>query len=224
MTPAELAHTIDHTLLKPTATRAEVRQLCAEALEFGFAAVCVNPIHISLCAEVLRGSTVKVCTVIGFPLGADLPGIKALQAEHALVQGAQELDMVLALGHLKDGNPEAVRADMAAVRAACPGHTLKVILETHLLTEAEKTLACQLAAQAGLDFVKTSTGFTGGGATVADVQLMRHTVGPHMGVKASGGIRSLDDARALLLAGANRLGTSAGAQLMRQLTVEAGAY
>ncbi len=224
MTPTELAHTIDHTLLKPAATRAEVRQLCAEALEFGFATVCVNPIHISLCAEVLRGSPVKVCTVIGFPLGADLPAVKAFQAEQALAHGAQELDMVLALGHLKEGNPEAVRADMAAVRAACPGHILKVILETHLLTEDEKVLACQLAAQTGLDFVKTATGFTGGGATVADVQLMRHTVGPHMGVKASGGIRSLDEARALLLAGANRLGTSAGAQLMRQMTVEAGTY
>lgn len=224
MTPVELAHTIDHTLLKPEATPAQVRQLCAEALEFGFATVCVNPIYITLCADVLRGSPVKVCTVIGFPLGADLPAVKAFQAEQALAHGAHELDMVLALGCLKAGDLAAVRADLDTVRAACPGHILKVILETHLLSEAEKIAACQLAQQAGLDFVKTSTGFTGGGASVADVQLMRQTVGPQMGVKASGGIRSLEDARALIVAGANRLGTSAGAALMRQLTVETGTY
>lgn len=224
MTLTELARTIDHTLLKPEATSAHVRQLCAEALEFGFASVCVNPIYIRLCADILRGSPVKVCSVIGFPLGADLTAVKAFQAEQALARGAQELDMVLALGELKNGDLEAVRADLEAVRAVCPGHILKVILETHLLTDAEKVTACQLAQQAGLDFVKTATGFTGGGATVPDVQLMRRTVGPTMGVKASGGIRSLDDARALLAAGANRLGTSAGAALMRQLTVNAGTY
>lgn len=215
---ATLTRVIDHTLLKAEATPAQVERLCAEAIEHHFAAVCVNPVHVRLVAERLAGSDPAVCTVIGFPLGATLTRVKVYEAEQALADGARELDMVLAVGLLKAGDRQAVRADMAAVAEAChsSGALLKVILETVLLDDAEKVAACQLAQQAGADFVKTSTGFAGGGATVADVELMRQTVGPTMGVKAAGGIRTLADALAMIEAGATRIGTSAGVAIVEE--------
>ncbi|KMO16730.1 deoxyribose-phosphate aldolase [Methylobacterium platani] len=212
--PAGLAGLIDHTLLRADATGAEVRRLCEEALAHRLKAVCVNPVHVGPVAEILAGSGVAPCSVVGFPLGASMPADKAAEAAGAVARGAAEIDMVIALGALKDGRHDAVRADIAAVRAACRGRVLKVIVETCLLDEAQKRLACLLAAEAGADFVKTSTGFSTGGATVADVALMRATVGDALGVKASGGVRSLEVARALVEAGATRLGTSSGVALV----------
>lgn len=209
-----LAGLIDHTLLRADATAAEVRRLCEEASAHRFKAVCVNPVHIGLVAEILAGGDVAPCSVVGFPLGAVPPEDKAAEAAGAVRRGAAEIDMVIALGALKDGDRAAVRADIAAVRAACRGRILKVIIETCLLDEAQKRLACTLAVEAGADFVKTSTGFSTGGATVADVALMRASVGDAVGVKASGGVRSLEAARALIAAGANRLGTSSGVALV----------
>ncbi|KMO41198.1 deoxyribose-phosphate aldolase [Methylobacterium variabile] len=209
-----LASLIDHTLLRADATAAEVRRLCEEALEHRFKAVCVNPVHVGLVAEILAGSDVAACSVVGFPLGAVPPEDKAAEAAGAVRRGAAEIDMVIALGALKEGRHDAVRADVAAVRAACREQVLKVIIETCLLDDAQKRLACTLAAEAGADFVKTSTGFSTGGATVADVGLMRATVGDAVGVKASGGVRSLETARALVAAGATRLGTSSGVALV----------
>ncbi|KMO40601.1 deoxyribose-phosphate aldolase [Methylobacterium aquaticum] len=209
-----LARLIDHTLLRADATSAEVRRLCEEALAHRFKAVCVNPVHVGLVAGILFGSDIAPCSVVGFPLGAVRPEDKAAEAVGAVRCGAAEIDMVIALGPLKEGDHAAVRADIAAVRAACREQVLKVIVEACLLDEAQMRLACTLAVEAGADFVKTSTGFSTGGATVADVALMRATVGEAIGVKASGGVRSLEAARALVAAGATRLGTSSGVALM----------
>ncbi len=233
MTPQELARLIDHTALKPDTTEARIRTLCDEARRYGFAAVCVNPCYVPLAAELLQGSAVAVCTVVGFPLGANRTAIKAAEAEQAIRDGAAELDMVLNIGFLKSGRLQEVLEDIRAVvdvaRAARPpagrDRTLvKVILETALLTDAEKETACRLALEAGADFVKTSTGFAGGGATVEDVALMRRVVGDRMGVKASGGIRTRAQAEALVAAGANRLGTSAGVALIQDTASDPESY
>lgn len=208
---------IDHTLLKPQATQAQLRQLCREAAEHHFASVCVNPCRVALCAALLRGTGVKVCTVIGFPLGAADPGVKALEAAAAIDQGAEEVDMVLNIGAVKDGDLALAQADICGVVQAAAGRALvKVILETCLLTEEEKRLACRLAKEAGADFVKTSTGFSTGGATTADVALLRQEVGAAMGVKASGGIRDYATAKAMLDAGASRIGASAGVAILAE--------
>lgn len=214
-----VAQMIDHTLLKPDAARAQIETLCTEARTYHFASVCVNPVYVSLCANLLReADDVAVCTVIGFPLGATLPAVKAFEAERAIAAGATEVDMVLQVGALKSGDHDLVRRDIAAVVDAAHTHgaICKVILETALLTDEEKSLACQIAQQAGADFVKTSTGFGPGGATVDDIALMRQTVGPVMGVKASGGVRSYADFTAMVEAGATRIGASAGVQIVQQ--------
>lgn len=212
-----IAKMIDHTVLKPQTTRADVEKLCAEAAQYGFASVCVNPCWVSLCAELLQGTAVKVCTVIGFPLGANVPAVKAFETQQAILQGATEVDMVLNVGAMKDGNHALVREDIAAVVEAAKGKALvKVILETCLLTDEEKRMACRLAKEAGADYVKTSTGFSTGGATVEDIALMRTEVGAEMGVKASGGIRDYAAARAMAEAGASRIGASAGVQIVAQ--------
>ena len=205
-----LASYIDHTLLKADATEAQITRLCEEAREHRFASVCVNPRWVALCAQLLAGSGVRVCTVIGFPLGASSSAIKAAETRQAVADGADELDMVISVGDLKAGNNEFVRADIRGVVKAAEGRTVKVIIEACLLTDEEKSLACKLAMAAGADFVKTSTGFSTGGATVADVKLMRAAVGPNFGVKAAGGIRTRQDALAMIEAGANRIGASAG--------------
>lgn len=214
--PWDLSPLIDHTLLKAEATGAQVEALCAESLKYGFASVCVNPLWVPLAASLLRNSPVRTCTVVGFPLGASSPRAKAFEAELAQGEGAQEVDMVLAIGSAKAGDWETVRLDFEAMRRAVPApHVLKVILETCLLDEAEKARACELAREAGLDFVKTSTGFSTGGATEADVALMRQIVGPGLGVKASGGIRTYETALAMVRAGATRLGLSASVAVVR---------
>lgn len=209
--PQSLAALIDHSLLKPDATGAAIRKLCAEALEFGFATVCVNPYWVALAAE----TGVRVATVVGFPLGANATAIKVAEAERAVREGVAEIDMVLNIGELVAGNLRAVEEDIRAV-VGC-GAMVKVIVETALLNESQKTQACELAGEAGAGFVKTSTGFASGGATVADVALMRSVVGPSMGVKASGGIRTLADCRAMMAAGANRIGTSAGVAILAEM-------
>lgn len=222
--PWDFSPLIDHTLLKADASGAQVEILCREALAYGFASVCVNPVWVPLAASLLKGSGVRTCTVVGFPLGASASGAKAFEAETALRGGAQEVDMVLALGPLKTGDWPAVLRDLALVRAAVPAPAvLKVILETCLLDEAEKARACELAVEAGLDFVKTSTGFSTGGATPADVALMRQTVGLDMGVKASGGIRTYETALQMVKAGATRLGLSASVAVVQGRT-GSGAY
>ncbi|HET7225786.1 MAG TPA: deoxyribose-phosphate aldolase [Candidatus Eisenbacteria bacterium] len=211
-----MAALIDHTLLKPDATREEIEKLCREAAEYCFASVCVNPNWVPLCRELLHGTGVKVCTVIGFPLGAHAPDVKAYEARRAVQQGAEEVDMVINIGALKSRDYALVEQDIrAVVQAVGPGIIVKVILETSLLTRDEKVMGCTLAKAAGADFVKTSTGFSGGGATVEDVKLMRETVGPELGVKASGGVRTQEDARAMIAAGATRLGASAGVKIVR---------
>ena len=214
--PADLAKYIDHTLLRPDATADEIDVLCDEALEFGFASVCINPTWVRRAAERLRGSDVKVCTVIGFPLGANTTEVKATEARKALRDGAREVDMVINIGALKSGELDVVRTDIEKVVDAAHevGAICKVILETALLTDEEKVVASALAKRAKADFVKTSTGFGGGGATVYDVALMRETVGPDMGVKASGGVRTLEDAEDMIAAGATRIGASAGVQIV----------
>ena len=224
ISPAKLASLIDHTLLKPEATEAEVLRYCEEAARFRFCSVCVNPVHVATVARALRGSGVKTCSVVGFPLGATTPDDKAAETANAVRNGADEIDMVIAVGALREGRPDVVRADIAAVRAACPGKVLKVIIETCLLDEAQKRAACRLAAEAGADFVKTSTGFSTGGATVADVALMRGVVGDALGVKASGGIRTLEAAQAMIAAGASRIGASSGVALVTQAPAPAGSY
>lgn len=206
----KLASYIDHTLLKADATEAQITRLCEEAREHRFASVCVNPRWVPLCARMLAGSGVNVCTVIGFPLGASSSAVKAAEARQAVEDGAGELDMVISVGDLKAGNDEYVREDIRGVVKAAAGKTVKVIIEACLLTDEEKTCACKLAMAAGADFVKTSTGFSTGGATVHDVELMRAAVGPNFGVKAAGGIRTRQDALAMIVAGANRIGASAG--------------
>lgn len=211
----DLASHIDHTLLKPEAAEGDIRKLCSEAREHNFVAVCVNPVWVSLAATELRGTPVKVCTVIGFPLGATTTLTKQIEARDAIAAGALELDMVLCLGALKSGRTDLVRRDIEAVVQISEGRALvKVILETALLTHAEKLEACALAKAAGAHFVKTSTGFAGGGATVEDVRLMREAVGPLMGVKASGGIRDRETALAMIAAGASRIGASASIAIL----------
>jgi len=212
----DLAKLIDHTLLKPEATAHQIEQLCAEALKYSFASVCINPSWVPLCARLCRGSAVRVCTVIGFPLGATSTAAKAFETEQALRDGAQEVDMVINVGLLKSGAYDAVEADIAAVAAAARRSRAlsKVIIETALLTDEEKVKACVLASRAGADFVKTSTGFAGGGATVGDVALMRRVVGSAMGVKASGGVRSREDAMAMVRSGADRIGASASVKIV----------
>lgn len=208
--PWDLSPLIDHTLLKADATGAQVETLCAEARTHGFASVCVNPLWVPLAASLLKGSLVRTCTVVGFPLGASALRAKAREAEVALAEGAQEVDMVLAIGLAKAGDWDAVRRDFEGLRSAVPAPAvLKVILETCLLNDSEKQRACELACEAGLDFVKTSTGFSSGGATEADVALMRRSVGSSLGVKASGGIRNYETALHMVRAGATRLGLSA---------------
>ncbi len=208
---------IDHTLLKPEADRTQIEKLCREAEEYGFCSVCVNSSYVSYCRELLGESSVKVCTVIGFPLGAMSTAGKAAEAEAAITDGADELDMVLHVGKVKSGEWDYVKRDIQAVTDAARGRALvKVILETCLLTDEEKIQACLAAKEAGADFVKTSTGFSSGGATVHDIELMRRTVGREMGVKASGGIRCLKDAQAMVEAGANRIGASAGIAIVKE--------
>ena len=216
--PTDLAGYIDHTLLKPEATEQQIRQLCSEAIEFGFASVCVNPTWAPLAARLLIGSKPMVATVIGFPLGATLPDVKAYETGRALETGASEFDMVINVGALKSKNFRLVEQDIAGVVAAAQGRTVKVIIETALLTEEEKVEACVIAKAAGADFVKTSTGFASKGATVEDVALMRRVVGADMGVKAAGGIHSAGDAKAMIEAGATRLGASAGVKIVRETT------
>ena len=206
----KLTPMIDHTLLKAVATKEQIVKLCEEARQYHFASVCVNPANVSLAAEQLKGSGVKVCTVIGFPLGANTSVVKAFEATDAIANGADEVDMVINVGAMKAGDTELVYNDIKAVRDASAGKLLKVIIETCYLTDEEKVKACELSKKAGADFVKTSTGFGTGGATAEDVALMRKTVGPDMGVKASGGIRDAEAAAAMVKAGGNRLGCSAG--------------
>ena len=214
MDAASLAALIDHTILRPDATRAQVRRHCDEARQHGFASVCVNPIHAAFVAEALAGSGVRTCSVVGFPFGATPTANKVAEARRAVADGATEIDMVIDLGALADGRHAEVQDDIAAVKRACGGHLLKVIIETAMLDDAAKVAACRLAVAAGADFVKTSTGYGGGGATVADVALMRRTVGPDIGVKASGGIRDTATARAMVEAGATRIGASSGVALL----------
>ncbi len=209
-----LAKLIDHTLLKPAATQAQIERLCQEARAYGFASVCVNPVWVKLAKKLLKGSGVKVCTVIGFPLGATPASVKAFEAQQAVKDGADELDMVLNIGALKSADTNTVLKDIKAVRKACPGKVLKVIIETCELTDPEKIVACQLAAQAGADFVKTSTGFSTGGATAKDVALMRKVIPANMQVKASGGVRTWADTQTMLSAGATRIGTSGGVRIV----------
>jgi deoxyribose-phosphate aldolase len=218
-TAERVAGMIDHTLLKPTATEEQIRALCAEARQYRFASVCINPAWVPLCARLLAGSPVKVCTVVGFPLGATLTAVKAYETQQVIAAGAQEVDMVINVGALKSGQDQVVQDDIAAVvNAARPAGALtKVIIETTYLTEDEKIRACLLTKAAGADFVKTSTGFGPSGATVEDVALMRQTVGPEMGLKAAGGIRTAADAQAMIAAGATRIGASAGARIVAEL-------
>ena len=213
--PGDLAAAIDHTLLRADATAVDIQRLCDEARQYRFAAVCVNPVWVPLCAARLSGCGVAVCSVVGFPLGADDPETKALAARRAVRDGATEIDMVIALGHLKGGDEEALFGDIAAVRRETLGLAcLKAIIETSLLTDAQKVRACEVACRAGVDFVKTSTGFAAAGATAADVALLRKTVGTEVGVKASGGIKDRVTAEAMLAAGANRIGVSAGVAII----------
>lgn len=213
--PPDLARYIDHTLLKPEATLEQIEVLCAEAAKFKFVSVCVNPFWVATCARLLAGSQVKVCTVIGFPLGANHTATKAFETRQALADGAEEVDMVMNVGALKSGLHDVVRRDMEAVVEAAGGRAVtKVILETALLTDAEKVKACEHAKRSGLDFVKTSTGFGPGGATAGDIALMRQIVGPDMGVKASGGIRDRETALLMVQSGASRIGASASVKIV----------
>lgn len=205
---------IDHTLLKADASQEQIETLIEEAKKYDFASVCVNPTWVNFAAQALKATDVKVCTVIGFPLGANTPELKAFETSDAIQNGANEVDMVINIGALKSRNFDLVERDIRAVVEAAKGTLVKVIIETCLLTDDEKVRACQLAQKAGADFVKTSTGFSTGGATVEDVALMRKTVGPDMGVKASGGARSYEDALAFIKAGATRIGASSGVAIM----------
>lgn len=212
------ASLIDHTLLKPDASQTEIKHLCEEAAQYHFASVCVNPTWVRACACQLQGSGVPVCTVIGFPLGATLPDVKAYEARRAIMDGAREVDMVINVGALKSGDDCLVEHDIRSVVEVAHEYdvTCKVIIETALLTDDEKVRACQAAKNAGADFVKTSTGFSKGGATVADIALMRRVVGPDLGVKASGGVKNIDDARAMVEAGATRIGASVGVKIAQE--------
>lgn len=211
---------IDHTLLKPETTRDQIDRIIEEAKTYHFKSVCVNPTHVEYAAQQLEGSDVLVCTVIGFPLGASTTETKAFETRDAIAKGADEIDMVINIGALKDGRDDDVQRDIAAVVEAAQGHTVKVIIETVLLTDEEKVKASELSKAAGAHFVKTSTGFAGGGATPEDVKLMKDTVGDALAVKASGGVRNLDDFKAMLDAGATRVGASAGVQIMQGLEAD----
>jgi deoxyribose-phosphate aldolase len=215
---ADVAGMIDHTLLKPDASRAEVETLCREAAEYHFASVCVNPTWVAACARLLYGSSVKVCSVVGFPLGATTPDVKHYETRRALFDGAREIDMVINVGALKSGDLRVVERDIEAVTGPCreAGAISKVIIEAALLTDDEKVTACTLAKAAAADYVKTSTGFGPGGATAADVALMRRVVGEEMGVKAAGGVKDLDALKAMVAAGATRIGASAGVRIVQQ--------
>ena len=217
-TDGQLAHMIDHTLLKPDATQDEIARLCFEARKHGFASVCVNPSYVRLCAQLLKGSAVVVCTVVGFPLGATPTEVKVYETQQAIRDGACEVDMVINVGAVKSRDYELAQRDIASVARSCHAGNglLKVIIEAALLTDEEKVIACQLAKVAGADYVKTSTGFGPGGATAADVALMRRVVGPTIGVKAAGGIRTLADAQEMIAAGASRLGASASVKIMQE--------
>ncbi|MGO0122522.1 deoxyribose-phosphate aldolase [Desulfothermobacter acidiphilus] len=215
-----LARRIDHTLLRPEAGEKDIKRLCAEALQYGFFAVCVNPTYVSLAVEELKGSSVRVCTVVGFPLGANCTVTKVVEAQQAAKDGAEEFDLVINVGALRDRRLDYLREELRAVRAAvadcCPHGVLKVILETALLTREEKLLGCELVLEAGAHFVKTSTGFGSGGATIDDVKLLRQAVGGRAGVKAAGGIRTLEDFLSMLEAGADRIGTSSGVKIISE--------
>ncbi|HOJ86839.1 MAG TPA: deoxyribose-phosphate aldolase [Elusimicrobiales bacterium] len=221
---SQFASMIDHTLLKANATQEEIGKLCQEARQYNFASVCVNPAYVSLASRLLKGSNVKVCTVIGFPLGSTTPTVKAIEARDAIAAGADEIDMVINIGALKSGNDQLVLEDIKAVREATRGKILKVIIETAYLTRDEKIRACKMSKEAGADFVKTSTGFGPHGATVEDVKLMREVVGPDMGVKASGGIRDSKTASEMVKAGATRLGTSASVAIVTGKDAGGGKY
>lgn len=208
---------IDHTILKADATKDSIENLCKEAIDYGFVAVCVNPCHIQLCKRILGDSGVKVATVIGFPLGANTKEVKAFETMDAIQKGADEVDMVINIGALKDKDYNLVREDIEAVVNVAGNKTVKVIIETSLLTDEEKQKACELAMDAGADFVKTSTGFSTGGATVKDVELMKSVVGDKLQVKASGGVRDLDTAKEMIHAGATRLGTSSGIKIVNEI-------
>lgn len=230
-TAHDWASLIDHTLLKPEASESDIKKLCDEAAEFGFASVCVNPVWVKKASGFLQGSNVPVCTVIGFPLGATLSDVKAYEARRAIFNGASEVDMVINIGALKSGDDCAVEDDIKAVVEAAHenGILCKVIIETALLTDEEKVRACLASKNAGADFVKTSTGFAKGGATVDDVNLMRRTVGKDLGVKASGGVKGIDDARAMFEAGATRIGASVGVKIAQEASglksnIVAGSY
>ena len=213
---------IDHTLLKPESTQEQIDHLLSEAVEYQFASVCVNPTWVAHCAKTLAGTGVKVCTVVGFPLGANTSSVKAFETKDDIGNGADEIDRVINVGQLKSGQYEVVKADIRAVVEASQDKLVKVIIETCLLTNDEKVKACQLAVSAGADFVKTSTGFSAAGATVEDIVLMRETVGPNIGVKAAGGARSYEDAEAFIEAGATRIGTSSGVAIVSGETVTEG--
>lgn len=218
----QLSRYIDHTLLKPEAQLAQIEKLCTEAKEHGFFSVCVNTSYVRTCAELLQGSSVKVCCVVGFPLGTMDTASKAFETQTAIANGAQEIDMVIQIGALKDRRLDYVRDDIKAVVTAARGHTVKVIIETSLLSQDDKILACKAALEAGAHFVKTSTGFGGGGATVEDVRLMKSVVGDQMQVKASGGIKDAAQAKAMIDAGATRLGTSSGITIIQGGSVQGG--
>ena len=216
----EIAKIIDHTLLKPEATLEDITRLCQEAEKYSFASVCVNPFWVPICHKILEHTSVKVCSVVGFPLGADTPEVKAFETDHIVEAGAGEIDMVINIGGLKSGNYELVEEEIRAVIRAAGGNPVKVIFENCLLTEEEKVKACILSKRAGAHFVKTSTGFNKSGATVKDVVLMRKIVGPKMGVKAAGGIRTYEDVCNMIRAGANRIGTSAGISIISAIPIK----
>ncbi len=220
ITKEQLAKSIEHTLLKPDATKDSIIQLCEEAKNYNFWSVCVNPTYISLASDILRGTNVKVCGVIGFPFGANVPDVKALEAERAILDGANEIDMVVNIGALKSHDYDLVKKDISKVvehaRACQKDIIIKVIIETGLLTEDEKVLACNLVKDAGANFVKTSTGFNTSGATIHDVRLIKNSVGTNLGVKASGGIKTFHEAIKLIKAGANRIGTSSGVDIIEE--------
>jgi deoxyribose-phosphate aldolase len=213
---SDIASYIDHTLLKPEASREDILRVCEEAVKYGFASVCVNPVWTALVHNTLKGSGVKTCSVVGFPFGATPTDVKVYEARGANLDGADEIDMVINIAAARANDRSSLYMDIAAVADAvhAGGAILKVILETHFLTDDQKVMACQAAVEAGADFVKTSTGFSGGGATVEDIELMRRTVGPDFGVKASGGVRSLEDARAMIKAGATRIGASSSVAIV----------
>ncbi|KAJ53374.1 deoxyribose-phosphate aldolase [Clostridium tetanomorphum] len=218
MNKNELAAMIDHTLLKPEADLSSIKRICEEALKYNFASVCINPCNVKVASDILNGSKVKVCTVIGFPLGATTTAVKVFEAEEAVKNGAEEVDMVINIGRLKDKDYEYVKNDIKSVVQTVKGKALiKVIIETCLLSNEEKVIICKIAKEAGADYVKTSTGFSTGGATISDIKLMRDTVGNDMGVKASGGVRTYEDSLSMIEAGATRIGASASIQICEKI-------